>query len=313
MKRSPEQDTTSHLTLSDAVARIAERLARAGLHFGHGTDNPDDEALWLVLEALDACDTESEVDWDRRLTETEWSAVTQLCDRRIDTRQPLAYLLNRAWFAGEAFYVDERVIVPRSHLGEWIPERFSPWITDRAHQRLLDLGTGSGCIAVALATAFPEARVDAVDLSADALAVARINVANHQLQDRIQLIESDLFEQLADCRYDLIVCNPPYVDADEIALFPPEYRCEPDIAFRAEAAGTEIIHRVLNDAADFLAPHGALVVEAGSAAVAIENRYPRVPFTWLTSLNGDSVVFVFSREELIAHRDAFVDQADSTT
>jgi ribosomal protein L3 glutamine methyltransferase len=311
MTRLKDQETPSHLTLSDAVSRIADRLSRAGLHFGHGTDNPDDEALWLVLEALDACDTDSEINWERQLTETQWRAVGRLCERRIETRRPLAYLLNRAWFAGEPFYVDERVIVPRSHLGEWIPERFSPWVTDRPHQRLLDLCAGSGCIAIALAKAFPEAKVDAVDVSADALAVARINVENHQLQDRIQLIESNLFERLADRRYDLIVCNPPYVDADEIALFPPEHRCEPDIAFRAGAAGTEIIHRILNRAADLLLPHGVLVVEAGSAALALEARYPRVPFTWLTSSNGDSVVFLFSREELIAHRDAFVDQSDS--
>jgi len=252
----------------------------------------------LVLHAADL-DPET-VDVDNRivLAADQIAAVEALLNTRIRTRKPLAYLINEAWFAGLRFFVDERVIVPRSHLGEWLIDGFQPWVEADRIERALDLGCGSGCIAVALAQAFPAARVEASDISADALAVARINLDRHGVADRVGLLRSDLFANLRGRRYDLIVSNPPYVDTRTMQALPAEYRCEPEIAFAAGDDGLDILARILAQARGFLSDRGTLIVEAGSAARALEARYSRVPFTWLSSSSDESVVFLLSAAEL---------------
>ncbi|UCF75312.1 MAG: 50S ribosomal protein L3 N(5)-glutamine methyltransferase, partial [Betaproteobacteria bacterium] len=209
------------------IDHVAHELAAARLHYGHGTDNPRDEAAWLVGNALQISPQDLAKHLRDRPNATEIEGIRALVEERIQTRKPLAYLLNEAWFAGRRFYVDERVLVPRSLTAEFIAERFQPWIAPHAVRRALDLCTGSGCIAIALAHAFPGARVDATDLSTDALAVARINIERHGLHDRVRLIHADLFKGIPRKRYDLIVTNPPYVGAREMRTLPREYRHEP--------------------------------------------------------------------------------------
>lgn len=243
----------------------------------------------------------------RKLEPAAGARVRALVRRRIDTRTPLAYLLNEAWFAGECFYVDARVLVPRSHLAEFIGERLQPWIAAERVRRVLDLGTGSGCIAVAAARAFPGARVDASDISADALAVAAINVDRHGLSKRVRLIQSDVFDRLGDARYDVIVSNPPYVERSAVRKLPAEYRHEPALALVAGRDGLEILIRMLARAADYLNPGGVLVVETGNSAARLQRRFPRVPFVWLASATGDESVFVLTAEQLREQRAVFAD------
>ncbi|MDP6314089.1 MAG: 50S ribosomal protein L3 N(5)-glutamine methyltransferase, partial [Arenicellales bacterium] len=210
--------------------------------------------------------------------------------------------INQAWFAGHEFFVDERVIVPRSHLGEWIVGCFAPWLAGQPIASILDLGTGSGCIAIALAHAFPAARVDASDLSSDALAVAAINTRRHDIVDRVRLLRSNLFTGLAGQRYDLIVCNPPYVSDAIMGGLPDEYSYEPALAFAGGSEGLDFIDSLLREARTHLTDEGTLVVEAGSAKAAVEAAWPQVSFTWLTSLNGESVVFLLGAQELQQYR-----------
>ena len=286
------------IRLEQQVEQVANALDAAGLYFGHGTDNAFDEAAWLVLEACEMDPSGDEVPWAQLLTAPQQSSVQALLERRIQSGEPLAYLVNRAWFAGHDFFVDSRAIVPRSHIGEWIPDRFSPWRAEHPAGFILDLCTGSGCIAVALALAFPEAQVDASDVSASALEVAEVNVARYAVQDRVRLLQGNLFEGLGQVRYDLIVCNPPYVSDEIMDSLPGEYRYEPALAFAGGRTGLDFINRLLSQAGDHLTDDGLLLAEAGSARQALEDAWPGTPFTWLISENGEAVVFVLEAAEL---------------
>jgi ribosomal protein L3 glutamine methyltransferase len=288
------------MTLDDMVAQVENKLANAGLFFGHGTDNALDEAVWLVLAAGGFDVGDSEPPWESTLREEQIQDIQKLLERRLTTRQPLAYLINRAWFAGHEFFIDQRAIVPRSHIGEWIPDRFEPWLPTDDVTSILDLCTGSGCIAVALALAFPEARVDATDLSGAALEVAAINAKRHEVTDRVRLLQGDLFSAVQDQRYDLIVCNPPYVSNELMSGLPEEYRFEPELAFTGGIKGLDFIERLLREVSNHLTPQGLLIVEAGSAQSAVEDAYPNLPFMWLMSQSEEAVVFALTAGELAA-------------
>jgi len=292
-------------TVRDFILWAERRFDKARLYFGHGTDNARDEAVWLVISTLqipyDGLDAQAE----RRLNEAEQKTVRDLVEARISTRKPLAYLLHEAWFAGLKFYVDERVIVPRSLIGDFIHEQFQPWIDPARVHRILDLCTGSGCIAIAAALAFPQAQVDGAELSTDALAVARINVARYDLEARVQLVQSDLYAGLAGRRYDLILTNPPYVDAADMATLPDEYRHEPALALASGDHGLDAILHILAHAPAHLEPGGVLVAEVGNSHVALAQRFPDVPFVWLTSASGDESVFLLTAEELDRHAGRF--------
>ncbi len=287
------------VSMERLVEELAARLGSADLFYGHGTDNPQDEAAWLVAHAADIDLAEvDDLPWERELGAHVQRRARELAERRIASRRPLAYLINEAWFAGLKFHVDERVIVPRSHLGEWIPDRFEPWIRPGEAGRILDLCTGSGCIAIAAAMAFPEAQVDAADLSAEALEVAEINVRNYRLEQRVRLCRGDLFDAVGDSRYDLILCNPPYVASAVMAELPAEYGFEPPLAFDGGALGLDLIDRILADAPRHLEPGGSLIVEPGTAGPAAQARYPELPLNWLSVSSGDELVFEISTAAL---------------
>ncbi len=287
------------VSLERLVEEVAARLESADLFYGHGTDNPRDEAAWLVAHVADIDLAEvDDLPWERQLGADVQRRARELAERRIASRRPLAYLINEAWFAGLKFHVDERVIVPRSHLGEWIPDRFEPWIRPGEAGRILDLCTGSGCIAIAAAMAFPEAQVDAADLSAEALEVAEINVRNYRLEQRVRLCRGDLFDAVGDSRYDLILCNPPYVASAVMAELPAEYGFEPPLAFDGGALGLDLIDRILADAPRHLEPGGSLIVEPGTAGPAAQARYPELPLNWLSVSSGDELVFEISTAAL---------------
>ncbi|MBT8077113.1 MAG: 50S ribosomal protein L3 N(5)-glutamine methyltransferase [Gammaproteobacteria bacterium] len=297
----PEKHKTSSCTVADLIREISSRFERATLEYGHGTDNPLDEAAYLVFGALDLDHSQAEMAYTSEVDEQDAGRIRALARRRIDERIPVAYLLGRAWFAGLEFAVDSRVLVPRSPIAELILDGFRPWLPDREPARVLDIGTGSGCIAIATALRFPQARVDAVDISAEALSVARTNVRRHGVEDRVRLIESDLFAGLSDDRYDLIVSNPPYVDAGEMAALAEEFRHEPSLGLASGSDGLDSTVAILHDAAKFLHPEGILVVEVGNSREALERRFPRVSFVWPEFALGGSGVFVLTRNDLVAN------------
>lgn len=285
-------------TVRDAIVWAKTELEAAGVYCGHGTDNVLDEAAWLVGGVLEVSPSELEQQLDQALAAPPRLRLQALIAERIATRKPAAYLLHEAWFAGLPFYVDERVIVPRSLTAEFIQEQFAPWIDAGRVHRILDLCTGSGCMAIACALVFPQAQVDAVDLSNDALAVARINVERHRVGERVRLLCSDLFAALAGERYDVIVSNPPYVPAAELDALPPEYGFEPRLALFAEQEGLAIVLRILRQARHYLEPGGILIVEVGNSREALERALSEVPFVWLTTSSGDESVFMLSAEDL---------------
>jgi len=299
---------TSHSapgTAAELMRAVERRFRRAKLHYGHGTETARDEAAWLVSHVLRTAPSRLASRLTKPVTQSQAEKVEALAAERIRTRKPLAYLLREAWFAGLRFYIDERAIVPRSLTGEFIQERFQPWIEVKRVRRILDLCTGSGCMAIACARAFPRARVDAADISEDALAVARRNVEKHRLRKRLRLIRSDLFAALKGKRYDLIVTNPPYVGRAEMKTLPPEYRHEPGLALAAGEQGLDAITRILAQAPQHLAPGGILVAEVGNSAATLQANFPSVPFVWLTTTQGDESVFLITAEELARHRRAF--------
>lgn len=301
MKHYPHA-TEELLTLGDWLRFAVSRLEEAGVFFGHGTSNAYDEAAWLILSALhlplDTLDTFIHA----RLTLAERQRLAQLIERRVTERVPTAYLLREAWLRGFKFYVDERVIVPRSFIAELLENGLAPWVEyPELITSAADLCTGSGCLGILLAHAFPQAEIDVVDISPDAIAVADINIANYALQDRVHAIRSDMFGALAGRRYDLIISNPPYVDADAMAQLPQEYRSEPQLALGSGAAGLDHTHTLLREAADHLNDDGLLVVEIGHNRDALLAAYPGLPFVWLEVEAGDAFVFLLSKAQLLDH------------
>lgn len=293
-----EQALQDLVTVTDFIRWGASRFSAAGLHYGHGTDNPVDEALVLVRHALHLGHDLPREFYAARLTQAEKRTVLELFERRIDERVPAPYLTGEAWFAGLPFFVDKRVLIPRSPFAELIESGFAPWLEAERVERVLDLCTGSACIAIAAALAFPAATVDAVELSAEALDVARQNVDRHAVGEQVTLLEGDLWTPVAGREYDLIVSNPPYVGTDEMAALPPEYGHEPAIGLHSGADGLEVVARILAGARAHLRPGGVLVVEVGNSAEAVAATRPDLPFTWLEFARGGSGVFLLTAEEL---------------
>ena len=294
-----EQAQNELSTLRDLMRFSVSRFGEAGLYFGHGTDNAWDEAAYLLLHTLHLPLDRLEPFLDARLTSDERASALHIIKRRITERLPSAYLTHEAWLGEYRFYVDQRVIVPRSHIAELLRDQLGPWIDDPwAVSRVLDLCTGSGCLAILAALAFPEARVDAVDISTDALAVARRNVDDYQLAERLRLVESNAFAGVAGERYDVIISNPPYVNAESMAALPDEYRREPQLALASGADGLDFTRIILHEAASHHNPKGVLIVEIGNNQSELERAFPDLPFTWLDTAAGDQFVFMLHREDL---------------
>jgi ribosomal protein L3 glutamine methyltransferase len=289
---------TTPSTPREFIAHAGRLFGKAGLSYGHGTDNAADEAAYLVLRALRLpFDADNDV-LDTPLDLRRRKELKQLINRRIRERIPVAYLVNEAWFAGMPFYVDKRVLIPRSPLAELIEDRFAPWIEESRVHRILDVGTGSGCIAIACACAFAGAAVDATDVDDEALAVARRNIEHYHLSDRVTLYQADVFQGLPARRYDVIVSNPPYVSAAEMQDLPPEYRHEPVAALAAGLDGLSVAGKLLRDARRFLSRHGVLVVEVGNSRAAVMEAFPHLPLTWLEFEYGGEGVLLISAGEL---------------
>ena len=286
------------MTIAELIDQITQQLERADLCFGHGTDNARDEAAWLVLHVAGEPLDGSFCDWGRAVTPGEQEKVAQLLDQRCSRRAPLAYLLGKAWFAGLEFVINEEVLVPRSPLAELILDRFQPWARPDRVNRVLDLCTGSGCIAIATAVHIPGVRVDAADISAAALEVARRNVQRHGLENRVFLLQSDLFNDIPPAAYDLIVSNPPYVPAGSISGLPAEYCAEPGLGLASGEDGLDAVLTILLDAPRFLGEDGILVCEVGESEQRLAEALPSVPFTWLEFAHGGSGVFVLTRKQL---------------
>ncbi len=290
-------DTQTLATVRDLVRWGASRFREAGLQFGHGTENALDDAYYIVLQSLHLPFDLPTLYLEASVTASERAAVVKLLKARITTRKPAAYLLGIAQFAGLEFDVDERVLVPRSPIGELIGREFQPWL-QQAPERILDLCAGSGCIGIASALAFPDAQVDLAEISAGALAVCRKNIKRHAVADRVTAYKSDVFSGLGDARYDLIVANPPYVPTTEWKGLQPEYMHEPKMALEAGADGMDVVARILDEAAARLNAGGCLICEVGGYVDEFEARWPRLPVTWIDFERGGDGVFVIARDAL---------------
>lgn len=286
-------------TIRDLLRFAVSQFNQANLHFGHGCANAYDEAAYLILKTLHLPLDQLEPFLDARLLDDECKQVLTMIDRRVTQRTPAAYLTHEAWLGDYSFYVDERVIIPRSFIAELLQTQLSPWITDPdAIFSALDLCTGSGCLAILMAHGFQNAHIDAIDISTQALEVAHKNVQDYGLEDRIQLIESNLFSALSEKKYDLIISNPPYVNAASMAELPQEYQHEPHNALASGLDGLDATRLILRNAAQYLTDDGLLLVEIGHNRAVLEQAYPQLPFTWLETSAGDEFVFLLRRDQL---------------
>jgi ribosomal protein L3 glutamine methyltransferase len=297
-----EQWIASAKDLVSVIDFIRFGLTKANaqqLHYGHGTDNSLDEMYALILGCLSLPMDADALMLQARLTDSEKEMLAKQLRRRIMDRVPVPYLTHQAYFCGLSFYVDERVLIPRSPIAELIEQQFSPWINPEVVTSVLDLCTGSGCIAIACGYAFPEAEIDAVDISTDALEVARMNQVRHQMADQLTLIESDVFARVPERHYNIIVSNPPYVGGDEMQTLPAEYRHEPVLALEAPQNGLAVVDTILQNAHHYLSEQGILVVEVGNSADALMAAYPDLEFTWIDFERGGEGVFILTREQLV--------------
>ncbi len=293
-------------TIKDYIRWTYSQFNHHKLFFGHGTDNAWDEAVHLILGSLHLpWDFDSSM-LDARVTHDEAIIILSHVEKRCLDRVPLAYLLGEAWFIGLPFHVDRRVLVPRSPIGELIQNRFEPWVSDDP-LHVLDLCTGSGCIGIATAYAFPYAKVDLADISEGALSVARSNVERHHLEDQVTINQSDLFNDLPKAGYDLIVTNPPYVDQEDLSAMPEEYQHEPALGLGSGDDGLDITRRILRDAPNHMSEQGILICEVGNSEFALQEAFPEVPFLWLEFEHGGQGVFMLTTEQLRQHADAFAD------
>ncbi len=296
--RGPETATDELVTIRDWLRWAVSAFRAAPLAYGHGTTNALDEAVFLILETLHLPIDQLEPWLDARLTRAEREAVRDIVERRISTRKPASYLTGSAYIQGYRFVVDERVIVPRSYIGELICAGRIDDLAPGGEARILELCTGSGCLAILAALRFPEARIDAVDLSRDALDIAQINVAAHAVADRVSLIEGDLLAAVAGGRYDLIIANPPYVAAAEVGAFPPEHAAEPTMAHLGGQDGLDLARRIIAEAPAHLNQGGTLVMEIGTGRAILESEMPRVPFVWLDTEESEGEVLLVGAEDL---------------
>jgi ribosomal protein L3 glutamine methyltransferase len=293
-----EEIPESLQTITDFIRWGGGFFKQSGLYFGHGTSTAIDEAAFLVLHTLGLAPDTPSVYFSSQLTLNEKQALTEIIFRRVEEKIPAAYLTCESWFAGLPFYVDERVLVPRSPLAELIVKQFEDFIDPDAVGSLLDLCTGSGCIGIACACHFPVAQVDLADISSAALEVAHINVERHQLTGHVDIIQSDLFSNLQNRSYDLIISNPPYVDAEDMAALPQEYKAEPPLGLAAGEDGLDLVIPMLKQAAEHMNPGGTLIVEVGNSEHALTELYPEVPFFWLEFEHGGQGIFLLTREQL---------------
>lgn len=295
--------TDELVTIRDWLRWAVSRFNEAGLHYGHGTTNAWDEAVWIVLATLHLPRDTLEPWLEARLTSSERHLLLERLQQRILNRLPAAYLLQEAWLGEFRFHVDPRVIVPRSYFAELLEEGFAPWVADpEAVESALDLCTGSGCLAIVMAHAFPNAEIDAIDISEEALEVARRNIADYGLGERVRPIESDLFAKAKGRRYDLIVSNPPYVTAEAMDALPAEYRHEPALALAAGADGLDVVRRILSQARDHLNPGGVIAIEVGHNQALVSEAFPKLQAVWLDTEHAEGKIFLVSRDDLPTSR-----------
>ncbi|KTD01981.1 N5-glutamine S-adenosyl-L-methionine-dependent methyltransferase [Legionella geestiana] len=302
MSESVASASTSLKTVLDFLRFGYSRANASDLYYGHGTDNAWDDILTLILKSLSLPLDTNPLLWQGRLTDAEKTHLSRQLAARIEDHVPVPYLVREALFCGLPFYVDERVLIPRSPIGEWIERRFSPFVDEDAVHEVLDMCTGSACLAIACCYAFPNAHVDAADISEDALAVAAINQERHGCEEQLCLIASDCWTNIPQKHYDIIISNPPYVGREEMETLPEEYLREPVLALEAANNGLAVVEKLLARAHDYLAPNGILVVEVGNSEEALIEAFPHLPFTWLECERGGQGVFLLTREQLI---DAF--------
>ena len=291
-------------TVQDFIRWTSSQLSLSDVFLGHGTDNPIDEAKQLILATLGLSLFIPTEFYSANLTNDEKQALFDIIQKRISDRVPTPYLTNQAWFCGHSFYIDERVLIPRSPIGELIDNHFQSLLS-QSPQQILDLCTGSGCIGIACAYAFPDAQVDITDISLEALDVAQQNIDLHEMNFQVMPMQSDLFNDIPEKQYDLIVTNPPYVDNEDMGDLPDEFSYEPKLALEAGFDGLDIVKRILRDAIDYLSPQGVLVCEVGNSWVSLQEQYPQVPFNWLEFERGGLGVFSITREELIQYHHCF--------
>jgi ribosomal protein L3 glutamine methyltransferase len=292
--------TTNLHTIRDWLRYAVSRFENSDIFYGHGTDNSYDEAVWLIMSALHLPHDTLNNFLDARLTAEENQHLATLIEKRVTEHMPTAYLVNEAWLRGFKFYVDERVIVPRSFIAELLEDGLQPWVEfPEMVESAADICTGSGCLGILLAEAFPNAHIDVVDISADAIEVCNINIGRYGLEHQVQAVQSDMFTALKGRKYDVIISNPPYVDAPSMAELPEEYRKEPQLALGSGVAGLDHTHTLLTQAAEYLNDGGILVVEIGHNRDALHEAYPDLPFTWLDTSAGDQFVFMLTKEDLI--------------